>query len=91
VAAASITVGLAIILTATGTVLVTNYRQLATTHFQAAQRWRPRFRRQRVDSIRLVLLDRVVGAALAVVGAALVLLTIVDLIVGPGRLVQYSP
>ena len=90
-AAASLTLGLAILLTATGIALVTNYRQLATKHIQAAQRWSPRFRRQRADPTRLVLLDRVVGAALAAVGAALIVLTIVDLIVGPGRFVQYGP
>jgi hypothetical protein len=91
VAAALITPGLAVLLTVTGIAFLTNYRQLATRHIQAAQRWSPRFRRRPARRTRLVLLDRVLGAVLAVVGAALIVLTTVDLIVGPGRFVQYGP
>jgi hypothetical protein len=38
-----------------------------------------------------VLLDRMLGALFAAVGAATFLLTLIDLIIGPGRLIDYGP
>jgi hypothetical protein len=90
-AAPWILLGFAILSTVVGTALATNYRDLATKHIWAAQRWSPRLRRQPADPTPFVLLGRVLGAFFAVVGAALLVLTVADLIVGPGRFIQYGP
>ncbi|WP_433618339.1 hypothetical protein ACQP2P_20850 [Dactylosporangium sp. CA-139114] len=90
-AAPWIALGFAILLTVVGIVLATNYRDLATRHIRAAQRWSPQFRRQPADPTPFVLLDRVLGAFFAIAGAAWVVLTVADLIVGPGRFIQYGP
>ena len=77
-------------MTALGGVLATNYRQLATKHVRAAQRRSPRLRRSPSNPAPLILLDRIIGAIFALVGAAMFLLTLIDLIVGPGRLIHYG-
>ena len=82
--------GFGILLMVVGGLLATNYRELATKHIRAAQRWSPRLRRNSGDPAPLVLIDRIIGAIFALLGAAMFLLALIDLIVGPGRLIQYG-
>ena len=82
--------GFGILLMVVGGLLATNYRELATKHIRAAQRWSPRLRRNSRDPAPLVLIDRIIGAIFALLGAAMFLLALIDLIVGPGRLIQYG-
>lgn len=51
----------------------------------------PRLRRKPADPIAFDLLHRMLGALFAVVGTATFLLTTIDLIVGPGRLIACDP
>jgi hypothetical protein len=91
VAASWILLAFAGLMTVVGAALATNYRDVATKHVQAAQRWSPRLRRRPRDPASFVLLDRMLGALFAVAGAATFLLTLIDLIVGPGRFIDYGP
>ncbi|MGI5183825.1 hypothetical protein ACQEVZ_46980 [Dactylosporangium sp. CA-152071] len=79
------------IVTLVGAALATNYRDVATKHVRAAQGWSPRLRRKPADPAPFILLDRILGSLFAVVGAATFLLTAIDLIVGPGRFIDYGP
>lgn len=90
VAAPWVSLGFAIVLVAVGGVLVTNCRHLATKHVRAAQRLSPRLRRRPADLAPTVLLDRIIGGVFALIGVAMLLMTVIDLIVGPGRLVHYG-
>ncbi|MEV6924471.1 hypothetical protein AB0M46_08175 [Dactylosporangium sp. NPDC051485] len=78
-------------MTVAGAALATNYRDVATKHIRAAQRWSPRLRRKPADPAGFVRLDRMLGAFFAVVGGLAFLLTAIDLIVGPGRFIGYGP
>jgi hypothetical protein len=80
----------AALMTVVGAALATNYRDVATKHIRAAQQWSPRFRRKPADPATFVLLDRMLGALFATIGAATFLLTAIDLIVGPGRFIEYG-
>ena len=82
--------GFGILLTVVGGLLATNYRGLATKHIRAAQRRSTRRRRNPMDPAPLVLIDRIIGAVFAFLGAAMFLLALIDLIVGTGRLIQYG-
>ena len=66
-------------MTVVGAALATNYRDVATKHIRAAQQWSPRLRRKPTDPAPFVLLDRMLGGLLAVVGAATFLA--IDLVV----------
>lgn len=74
-----------------GAALATNYRDVATKHIRAAQQWSPRLRRKPTDPAPFVLLDRMLGGLFAVIGVAMFLLIAIDLIVGPGRFIDYGP
>ncbi|MEV6843494.1 hypothetical protein [Actinoplanes sp. NPDC051411] len=89
-AAPWIALGFSIFMTVAGTALATNYRELAAKHVRAAQRWSPRFRRGPADQTPLVILDRIIGGIFAVVGGVMSCLVLLDLIVGPGRLIYYG-
>jgi len=91
VAAPWILLAFTALMTVVGAALATNYRDVATKHIRAAQRWSPRLRRKPADPAAFVLLDRMLGALFAVVGAATFLLTAIDLIIGPGRFIEYGP
>jgi hypothetical protein len=74
-----------------GAALATDYRGIATKHVRAARQWSPRLRRKPVDLAAFVVFDRMLGALFTIVGVAVFLVTAIDLIVGPGRFVDYGP
>jgi hypothetical protein len=79
-----------VVFAAAGTVLATNYHDLVAKHIKVAQQWSP-FRREPLDPAPFIVLERVLGAVFAVLGTALLVLAIADLIVGPGRFIQQGP
>ena len=80
-----INLGFTILMTVVGGALATNYRGLATKHVRLSQRWSPRLRRRPPDPASFVLIERIIGVVMVLVGTVMVPLTLIDLVVGTGR------